>query len=106
MPAITLSHKINDKEHVIAYMSKALNKHEMSYCVTRKELLAVVRGFKNFHSYLNGQEVVLRTDNAAVSWMKSLKNSRGQCEMVVVPRNIQSEGYSSPNVISKGMQML
>lgn len=93
MPAITLSHKINDKEHVIAYMSKALNKHEMSYFDQRG---AVVRGLKNFHSYLNGQEVILRTDNAAVSWIKCLKNSTGQCDMVAVPRNIQSEGYSSP----------
>lgn len=73
-----LSQKVNDREQVIAYMSKALNKHEISYCVTRKELLAVVRGLKNFHSYLYGQEVILRTDNAAVSWMKSLKNPTGQ----------------------------
>ena len=27
-------------EVVIAYISKAINKHEQSYCVTRKELLA------------------------------------------------------------------
>lgn len=38
----------------------------------------MVRGLKNFHSYLYGQEVILRTDNAAVSWMKSLKNPTGQ----------------------------
>jgi hypothetical protein len=39
----------DEKEQVIAYMSKALNKAEQSYCVTRKELLAVVFSFKHFH---------------------------------------------------------
>ncbi len=59
-------------------MGKALNQHEQMYCVTRKELLAVVCALTNFHSYLYGQEVLLRTNNAAVSWMKSLKMPNGQ----------------------------
>ena len=62
-----LSQEVDGKEHVIAYMSKALHKHEISYCTTRKELLAVVTALKNFHPYLYGQKVILRTDNAAVS---------------------------------------
>jgi hypothetical protein len=61
-----LSQEQNGKERVIAYMSKTLKKHERPYCVTRKELLAVV-ALKNFHSYLYGQKVLLRTDNSAVS---------------------------------------
>ena len=59
-------------------MSKSLNKHEKSYCVTRKELLAVVRALRHFHPYLYGQEVLIRTDNAAVSWVKNLKVPTGQ----------------------------
>ena len=73
-----LSQQVDGKEHVIAYMSKALNKHEVAYCVTRKELLAVIVALKSFHCYLYGQEILLRTDNAAVSWMRSLKNPTGQ----------------------------
>lgn len=73
-----LSQEQNGQEHVIAYMSKSLNKYEQSYCVTRKELLAVVNILKHFHSYLYGQEVILRTDNSAVSWVKNLKNPTGQ----------------------------
>lgn len=73
-----LSQKHDDGEHVIAYLSKAMNKHEQSYCVTRKELLAVVNALKHFHSYLYGQEVLLRTDNSAVSWVQNLKNPTGQ----------------------------
>jgi hypothetical protein len=73
-----LSQEKDGKERVIAYMSEALNKHEQSYCVTRKELLAVVVALKNFHSYLYWQEVLLRTDNSAVSWLRSLKTPTGQ----------------------------
>lgn len=49
-----LFYKINDKDYVIVYMSKVLNKYEMLYCVIRKELLVVVREFKNFYFYFNG----------------------------------------------------
>jgi hypothetical protein len=73
-----LSQQIDDNEHVIAYMSKALNKHETSYCTTRKELFAVITALKNVHSYIYGQNVLLRTDYAAVSWMRNLQNPTGQ----------------------------
>ena len=73
-----LSQEHEKQERVIAYMSKSLNAHERAYCVTRKELLAVVTALKKFHIYLYGQEVLLRTDNSAVSWMKNLKTSTGQ----------------------------
>lgn len=46
-----LSQVQDGSEKVIAYMSKAVNKHERQYCVTRKELLAVVKALKAFHSY-------------------------------------------------------
>ena len=36
----------------------ALNQHEQMYCLTRKELLAVMCALWNFHSYLYGQEVL------------------------------------------------
>ena len=73
-----LSQIQNGQETVIAYFSKSLDKHERSYCVTRKELLAVVQALQAFHSYLYRQPVTVRTDNAAVSWMQNLKNPTGQ----------------------------
>jgi hypothetical protein len=69
-----LSQLQDNQEKVIAYTSKALNKEEQIYCVIRKELLVVVSA----HSYLYGQDVLLRTDNAAVSWLKNLKMPSGQ----------------------------
>ena len=73
-----LSQSQDCMEKVIAYLSKTMNRHERSYCVTRKELLAVVTALRKFHPYLYGQQVLLRTDNAAVSWIKSLKNPTGE----------------------------
>jgi hypothetical protein len=73
-----LSQKQEGEERVIAYMSKSMNKHEKLYCVTRKELLAVITALKHFHSYLYGQQVTIRTDNAAVRWMQNLKKQTGQ----------------------------
>jgi hypothetical protein len=82
-----LSQIQNGTETVIAYYSKALNSHEKAYCVTRKELLAVINALKALHSYLYGQPVLVRTDNAAVSWMKNLKHPTGQ-----VARSLQELG--------------
>lgn len=73
-----LSQEFDGSERVIAYMSKSLNKHERSYCVTRKELLAVIVALRKFHTYLYGQKVFIRTDNSAVSWMRNLKLPTGQ----------------------------
>ena len=84
------------KERVIAYMSKSMNKQERAYCVTRKELPAVVTALRSFHSYLYGQEVLLRTDNAAVSWMRNLKRPTGQ-----TARWLEELGTYNLNVIHR-----
>ena len=91
-----LSQVQDGKERVIAYMSKSMNKHEKAYCVTRKELLAVVAALRSFHSYLYGQEVLLRTDNAAVSWMRNLKRPTGQ-----TARWLEELGTYNLNVIHR-----
>ena len=58
-----LLQKIDEKEHLIAYASKTLSKCERRYCVTRKELLAVVNYVKHFRHYLYGKKFTLRTDH-------------------------------------------
>ena len=56
-----LSQEQDGFEKVISYYSKALSKAERSYCVTRKELLAVFLALKHFHPYLYGRPVLVRT---------------------------------------------
>ena len=41
-------------EHMDAYASRILTKAEWNYCVTRKELLAVVTFLQHFRQYLLG----------------------------------------------------
>ena len=91
-----LSQLQDDKQKVIGYFSKALLKPEQANSTTTKELLAVVLSLKHFQPYVYGWTTVLRTDNAAVSWMRSLKNPTGQvarwlqdlgeCDLVVTHR--------------------
>lgn len=73
-----LSQIQNGQEVVIAYFSKALSKAEKNYCVTRKELLAIVKTLEHFHKYLYGQPFLLRTDHASLTWILDFKNPEGQ----------------------------
>ncbi|GFX50477.1 retrovirus-related Pol polyprotein from transposon 17.6 [Trichonephila clavipes] len=72
-----LSQEIDGQERVIAYFSKCLSKPERNYCVTRKELLAVVKAVEH-HPYLYGRRFLLRTDHASLTWLLNFKNSEGQ----------------------------
>ncbi|GFY08216.1 hypothetical protein TNCV_1356271 [Trichonephila clavipes] len=73
-----LSQEIEGQERVIAYFSKCLSKPERNYCVTRKELLAIVKAVEHFHPYLYGRRFLLRTDHASLTWLLNFKNSEGQ----------------------------
>ena len=61
------------REVVIAYASRHLTTHEMGYCVTRKELLALHEFIVYFKQYLYGKEFVARTDHKALTFMKDTK---------------------------------
>jgi len=65
-----LSQKQDGVERVIAYASRTMTKSERHYETTRKELLAVIFGLKQFRQYLLGRHFVIRTDHAALSWLR------------------------------------
>ncbi|GFX02680.1 hypothetical protein TNCV_2011241 [Trichonephila clavipes] len=73
-----LPQEIYGQERVIAYFSKCLSKPERNYCVTRKELLAIVKSVEHFHPYLYGRSFQLRTDHASLTRLLNFKNSEGQ----------------------------
>lgn len=51
---------------------------EKNYCVTRKEMLAVVYFIKQFKHYLLGREFLLRTDHRSLVWLHKMKEPEGQ----------------------------
>ena len=73
-----LSQVQNGEEKVVAYYSTTLSKAERNYCVTRKELLAIVNAVKRFHHYLYGRPFLVRTDHGALRWLLNFKNPEGQ----------------------------
>ena len=63
---------------VVGYASKTLSPAERVYCTTRKEQLAVVYGLKQFRAYILGHKTVVRSDHAALSYLKRAKEPVGQ----------------------------
>lgn len=63
---------------VVAYASKALSKSEPKYDVTRRELLGAVYALKTFKQYVLGRRFVLRTDHAALQWLRRTPEPLGQ----------------------------
>ena len=68
----------NGNEHVIVYASRLLTKPERNYCVTRKELLAVVTFLSHFRHYLIGVPFTIRTDHGALTWLQNFRSPEGQ----------------------------
>ncbi|KAJ8395749.1 hypothetical protein AAFF_G00029860 [Aldrovandia affinis] len=62
----------------VAYYSGALSQAEQNYCVTRRELLAVVEALRHFRPYLQGSHFRLRTDHASLTWLLKFKHPEGQ----------------------------
>src|SRR5580765_7264393 len=97
-----LSQRQLGKEKVIAYFSKVLSKVERNYCVTRRELLAIIDSLKFFRHYLLGRKFVIRTDHVSLKWLMSFKDLEGQLarwlerlqefEFEIIHRKGQSHG--------------
>ena len=66
------------RERAIAFGSRVLSKPERQYCVTRRELLAVVTFTRHFRYFLLGRPFTLRTDNGLLTWLTNFKEPEGQ----------------------------
>ena len=60
-----------DIEHPIAYAGRALRNAEVNYSITDKEGLAVIEGFRYFHTYLCGNFTTVYTDHSALVFIKN-----------------------------------
>ena len=73
---VVLGQRRDNKLHVVYYASKTLDKAQMKYATTEKELLAVVYAFEKFRSYLVGSKVVAYTDHAAIRFLMQKKDAK------------------------------
>ena len=74
-----LSQEVDGQEKVVAYYSKTFTPPERNYCVTRRELLAVIKAVKHFRPYLFGRKFRLRTDHASLIWL--CKRTEPSCQV-------------------------
>ncbi|XP_072176982.1 uncharacterized protein [Diadema setosum] len=66
------------EEKVIAYGSSALSPEQRRYCVTRWELLAVVKFTRQYRHYLRGRKFTVRTDYSSLRWLLNFRYPQGQ----------------------------
>jgi hypothetical protein len=73
-----LQQEQNGLLRVIGYASRTFNHCERKYCITRKELAAVIFGLKQYRQYLLGRHFVIRSDHAALTYLQTTKEMIGQ----------------------------
>ena len=74
MGAILAQEDKNGKRKMISAFSKRLDKAQLNYSVTDKELLAIVKACEHYRFYLVGKEFDLETDHKALAYMKQCVN--------------------------------
>ena len=83
----------NGGECVITYASRLLSKPERSYCVTRRELLAVVVFTKYFQHFLIGKHFTLHTDHGSLTWLRNFREPDGP--VVRTPSRVRLHHFPS-----------
>jgi transposase InsO family protein len=73
-----LSQEVDGKEMVLGYYSESLSMEERNYCVTRRELLAVIKALRHFHCYVFRRRFTIRTDHSSLKWLLNFKEPRDQ----------------------------
>ena len=85
-------------EHVIEYAGRSLRKSELNYTVTDKEALAIVEGFRKFHTYLYGNHTTVITDHQALEHVYKNPKLTGR----IARWNILLQNYDYTVIYKKG----
>jgi len=68
----------DNKQHVIYYLSRTLNKTHVNYTTTEKEFLAVVFPLEKFHPNLLGTKTTIFTDHSAIRYLMHKKDAKAR----------------------------
>ncbi|KAJ8720901.1 hypothetical protein PYW08_006366 [Mythimna loreyi] len=66
------------EERPIEYASRLLNPAEKNYSTTEREALAVVWAVERFRGYIDGHEVIVRSDHQPLKWLLTIKSPSGR----------------------------
>lgn len=70
-----LLQKKNEQNHVVAFASRSLTKHEKNYPVTQKECLALIWAVERWKHYISGNgTTICYTDHSSLLWLANLKS--------------------------------
>ncbi|RWS18483.1 KRAB-A domain-containing protein-like protein, partial [Leptotrombidium deliense] len=74
-----LGHRINNRDHVIAYGGRTLTPAEKNYTISELECLAVVTGMLKFRHFCYGHhKVIVVTDHHALCWLMRVTDASGR----------------------------
>jgi hypothetical protein len=62
-------------ERVIGYWSRTFKNAELNYSATEREALGAKEGLVKFQPFIEGEQVTLVTDHAALQWARTYENS-------------------------------
>lgn len=82
----------------IAYASRSLQKAEINYSTTDKELLAIVFAVKHFRPYLYGRKFTLATNHSPLIWINNIKDPTSR----MLKWRLTLDEYSYDVVYKKG----
>jgi hypothetical protein len=71
-----LGQRKGGRVHALYYASKTLNRAQLNYATTEKELLAVVFAFEKFRSYIVNSKVIVYADHAAIKYLLAKKEAK------------------------------
>ncbi len=105
---------IPETTNVICYLGRKLNKHEINYSTSEKEMLAVVYCILKCRTYLIGCKFELQTDHKALCHLLNLKDPCGRLarqaltiqEYDYVPVYVKGSHHSVADGISRPTEAL
>jgi len=73
-----LGQRIDNRQQVIYYASRMLNKAQLYYTTTEKEFLVVVFALEKFRQYLLGSRTTIFTDHSTLRYLMQMKDAKAR----------------------------